>query len=33
MAEDLILIAVVGAMMGTFLEFIGAILRELAPYS
>ncbi len=29
----LILIAVVGAMMGTFLEFIGAILRELAPYS
>jgi flagellar biosynthetic protein FliR len=29
----LILIAVVGAMMGTFLDFIGAILRELAPYS
>jgi flagellar biosynthetic protein FliR len=29
----LILIAVVGAMMGTFIDFIGAILRELAPYS
>lgn len=29
----LILIAVVGAMMGTFVDFIGAILRELAPYS
>lgn len=29
----LILIAVVGAMMGTFLDFLGAILRELAPYS
>ena len=29
----LILVAVVGAMMGTFMEFIGAVLRELAPYS
>lgn len=29
----LILIAVVGAMMGTFIDFIGAVLRELAPYS
>jgi len=29
----LILLAVIGAMMGTFIDFIGAILRELAPYS
>lgn len=29
----LILIAVVGAMMGTFVDFIGAVLRELAPYA
>jgi flagellar biosynthetic protein FliR len=29
----LILLAVVGAMMGTFLEFLGGVLRELAPYS
>jgi len=29
----LILLVVVGAMMTTFLEFIGAVLRQLAPYS
>jgi flagellar biosynthetic protein FliR len=29
----LILILVVGAMMGTFLDFLGSVLRELAPYS
>jgi flagellar biosynthetic protein FliR len=29
----LILFLVVGAMMGTFLEFLGGVLRELAPYS
>jgi len=29
----LILIVVVGAMMGTFLEFLAAILRQIAPYS
>lgn len=29
----LILILVVSAMMGTFLEFLGGVLRELAPYS
>ena len=29
----LILIVVVGAMMGTFLEFLAGVLRELAPYS
>ena len=29
----LILLVVVGAMMGSFLEYIGGVLRELAPYS
>ncbi len=29
----LILLAVVGAMMGTFTDFIGGVLRDLAPYS
>ncbi len=29
----LILILVISAMMGTFLEFLGGVLRELAPYS
>lgn len=29
----LILLAVVGAMMGSFLDFLGGVLRELAPYS
>jgi flagellar biosynthetic protein FliR len=29
----LILLIVVSAMMGTFLEFLGGILRQLAPYS
>jgi flagellar biosynthetic protein FliR len=29
----LILFLVVGAMMGTFLDFLGGVLRELAPYS
>jgi flagellar biosynthetic protein FliR len=29
----LILLVVVGAMMGTFLEFLGAVLRQIAPYS
>jgi flagellar biosynthesis protein FliR len=29
----LILLAVVGAMMTTFLEFLAGVLRELAPYS
>ena len=29
----LILILVVGAMMGTFLDYVGGALRELAPYS
>jgi len=29
----LILLVVVSAMMGTFLEFLGGVLRELAPYS
>jgi flagellar biosynthetic protein FliR len=29
----LILLLVVSAMMGTFLEFLGSVLRELAPYS
>jgi flagellar biosynthetic protein FliR len=29
----LILLVVVGAMMGTFLEFLAAILRQIAPYS
>src|SRR5947209_17331586 len=29
----LILLVVVGAMMGAFLEFVGGALRELAPYS
>jgi flagellar biosynthetic protein FliR len=29
----LILLLVVGAMMGTFLDFLGGVLRELAPYS
>lgn len=29
----LILLLVVSAMMGTFLEFLGGVLRELAPYS
>jgi flagellar biosynthetic protein FliR len=29
----LILLAVVGAMMTTFVDFIGGVLRELAPYS
>jgi flagellar biosynthetic protein FliR len=29
----LILIVVVGAMMGTFIEFLASVLRQLAPYS
>ena len=29
----MILLIVVSAMMGTFLQFIGAILRQIAPYS
>lgn len=29
----LILLVVVGAMMGTFTDFLGGVLRELAPYS
>ena len=29
----LILLVVVGAMMGEFLEFLGAVLRQIAPYS
>lgn len=29
----LILFVVVGAMMGTFTDFLGGVLRELAPYS
>jgi flagellar biosynthetic protein FliR len=29
----LILLLVVSAMMGTFIEFLGGVLRELAPYS
>ena len=29
----LILIVVVGAMMGTFMDFLAGVLRELAPYS
>jgi flagellar biosynthetic protein FliR len=29
----LILIVVVGAMMGSFLGYVGGVLRELAPYS
>jgi flagellar biosynthetic protein FliR len=29
----LILLAVIGVMMGTFLEFVAGVLRELAPYS
>ena len=29
----LILLVVVGAMMGSFLGFVGGVLRELAPYS
>lgn len=29
----LILLLVVSAMMGTFLEFLGGVLREMAPYS
>ena len=29
----LILLVVVGAMMGTFLEFLGGVLRQIAPYS
>jgi flagellar biosynthetic protein FliR len=29
----LILLVVVGSMMGTFLEFLAAILRQIAPYS
>ena len=29
----LILLVVVGAMMGTFLGYLGGVLRELAPYS
>ena len=28
-----ILLVVVGAMMGTFLEFLGGVLRQIAPYS
>ena len=27
------LLVVVGAMMGTFLEFLGGVLRQIAPYS
>jgi flagellar biosynthetic protein FliR len=29
----LILIVVVGAMMGTFIDFLASVLRQLAPYS
>ena len=29
----LILLIVVGAMMGSFLDYVGGVLRELAPYS
>lgn len=29
----LILLLVVSAMMGTFIEFVGGVLREMAPYS
>src|SRR3954471_14473555 len=29
----LILLVVVGAMMGSFLDYLGGVLRELAPYS
>jgi flagellar biosynthetic protein FliR len=29
----LMLLVVIGAMMGTFLEFFGAVLRQIAPYS
>jgi flagellar biosynthetic protein FliR len=29
----LILLVVIGAMMGTFLDFLGAVLRSIAPYS
>lgn len=29
----LILLLVVSAMMGTFIEFVGSVLREMAPYS
>jgi hypothetical protein len=29
----LILMIVVGAMMASFLTFVGGVLRELAPYS
>jgi flagellar biosynthetic protein FliR len=29
----LILLVVVGTMMGTFLEFLAAVLRQIAPYS
>jgi flagellar biosynthetic protein FliR len=29
----LILLVVVGTMMSTFLEFLGAVLRQIAPYS
>jgi flagellar biosynthetic protein FliR len=28
----LVLLVVVGAMMGTFVDFLGSVLRELAPY-
>jgi flagellar biosynthetic protein FliR len=28
-----ILLMVIGAMMGTFLDYVGGVLRELAPYS
>jgi flagellar biosynthetic protein FliR len=29
----LILLVVVGAMMGTFIDFLGSVLRQLAPYA
>jgi flagellar biosynthetic protein FliR len=29
----LILLAVIGAMMGSFLDYVGEVLRQLAPYS
>jgi flagellar biosynthetic protein FliR len=29
----LILVMVLGAMMGTFMDFLGSVVRELAPYS
>ncbi len=29
----LILLVVVGAMMGTFIDFLAGVLRQLAPYS